>query len=134
MAEATDAQIRDSARIALARLEPLSRSLASELTVMRWGASTAQNAPALHQVWPTLYHIVTLQQSDPIAIWNLPKQDVIALLPPDTPIGGAIRAFHAAVNDYYPAEASVEGMLHVITCGVDFLNAAQVWWTDNQRS
>lgn len=134
VAEATDTQVRDSARIALARLEPLSRSLASEL--LSCGGARLQHKTRLlcTDVWPTLYHIVTLQQSAPIAVWNLPKDDVIALLPPETPIGGAIRAFHAAVNDYYPAEAPIEGMLHVITCGVDFLNAAQVWWTDNQRS
>lgn len=133
VAEATSAQLYDSARLALARLEPLSRSLASELTSC--GGERLQQKTRLlcTEVWPTLYYIATLQRGDPIAIWNLPKQDVIALLPPDSEICGAIRAFYAAVRDYYPDEATVEGRLAVIECGVAFLYAAQAWWAEQQK-
>ncbi len=131
--EATNAQLRESARLALARLEPLSRSLASELTSC--GGERLQQKTRLlcTEVWPTLYHIVTLQHDNPIAIWNLPKQDVIALLPHDTALGGAIRAFYAAVRNYYPDEATVDGRLAVIARGVEFLGTAQMWWIAQQR-
>lgn len=133
VAEATSAQLRDAARLALGRIEPLSRSLASELTSC--GGERLQQKTRLlcTDVWPTLYHIAALQHDDPIAVWNLPKQDVIALLPPETAIGGAIRAFYAAVRDYYPDEATVEGRLAVIACGVEFLAAAQAWWAEQRR-
>jgi hypothetical protein len=133
VAEATNTQLCDSARLALARLEPLSRSLASELTSC--GGERLQQKTRLlcTEVWPTLYHIATLQHSDPIVVWNLPKPDVIALLPPDTAVGGAIRAFYAAVRGYYPAEATVNGRLAVIARGVEFLAAAQAWWIVQQR-
>lgn len=128
VAEATAQQLTDSARAALAQIDPLSRSLASEL--LSCGGERLQHKMRLlcTEVWPTLYHIATLQQDDPIAVWNLPKPDVIALLSPETPTGSAIRAFYAAVNDYYPAEATVDGRLAVITTGVAFLRAARLWW------
>lgn len=131
--EATNAQLRDSARLALARLEPLSRSLASEL--MSCGGERLQHKTRLlcTEIWPTLYHIATLQHGDPTAVWNLPKLDVIALLPPETEVGGAIRAFYAAVHDYYPDEATLEGRLAVIARGVEFLAVAQAWWIAQQR-
>jgi hypothetical protein len=130
VAEATSAQLRDSARLALARLEPLSRSLASKLTSC--GGERLQHKTRLlcTEVWPTLYQIATLQLDNPIAVWNLPKQDVIALLPPDTAVGSAIRAFYAAVCDYYPDETTLEGRLAVISRGVEFLSAAQAWWAE----
>lgn len=77
--------------------------------------------------------MAALQHDDTIAIWNLPKQDVIALLPPDSLTGGAIRAFHAAVSDYYPDGATVEDRLAVIRYGIDFLTAARAWWADYER-
>lgn len=133
VAEATRTQLCDAARLALARVEPLSRSLASELTSC--GGERLQQKTRLlcTDVWPTLYHIATLQYGDPVAVWNLPKQDVIALLPPDTAVGGAIRAFFTAVRDYYPSEATVEGRLAVIARGIEFLSAAQAWWMEQRR-
>lgn len=131
VAEATGGQLLASARKALAQLDPLPRSLASEL--LSHGAGRLQHKTRLlcTDVWPTLYHIACLLHHDPIAVWNLPKQDVIALLPPDTATGRTIRTFHAAVNDYYPAEASLEGMLQVIAHGVDFLSASRTWWAES---
>lgn len=133
VAEATGVQLHESARLALARLEPLSRSLASELTSCGGERLRHKTRLLCTEVWPTLYHIATLQHGDPIAVWNLPKPDVIALLPPDMAVGGAIRAFYAAVRDYYPDEATVDGRLAVIMRGVEFLCAAQAWWAEYQR-
>lgn len=132
VAEATGEQLLASARAALTRLEPLTHSLASELLSHGGGRLRHKTRLLCTEVWPTLYHLATLQQRDPIAVWNLPKPDVIALLPPESPTGSAIRAFYAAVNEYYPAEASVDGMLDVITRGVAFLREAQQWWSENQ--
>lgn len=132
VAEATSEQLLASARAALTRLEPLTHSLASELLSHGGGRLRHKTRLLCTEVWPTLYHVATLQRGDPIAVWNLPKPDVIALLAAETPAGSAIRAFYAAVNEYYPAEASVDGMLDVITRGVAFLREAQQWWSENQ--
>ena len=132
LAEATSAQLIASARTALARLEPLTRSLASELLSYGGGRLRHKTRLLCTEVWPTLYHIAALQTGDPIAVWNLPKPDVIALLPAESATGSAIRAFYAAVVAYYPAEASLEALLDVITRGVDFLREAQTWWSDNR--
>ena len=131
--EATSEQLLACARASLARLDPLSHSLASELLSCGGGRLQQKTRLLCTDVWPTLYHVAALQQDDPIAVWNLRKADVIALLPEDTPVGGAIRAFHDAVSDYYPAEATVEGRLAVIASGVAFLAAAQAWWAEHSR-
>lgn len=81
-------------------------------------------------VWPKLYQVLTLQYDDAPRIWGLPKQQAIALLPQDTPLGKAIRAFYQAVQIYYPAEASVEQALAVIERGVVFLRTAKAWWSE----
>ena len=131
--EATSEELIASARASLAQIEPVSHSLASEL--LSCGGRRLQHKTRLlcTEVWPTLYHIAALQQDDPIAIWNLRKADVIALLPDDTPAGSAIRAFHDAMSDYYPAEATVEGRLAVIASGIAFLAAAKAWWAEQNR-
>jgi len=129
---ATSYQLLTPARAALARREPLTHSLASELLSRGGGRRRHKTRLLCAEVWPTLYHIATLQQRDPIAVWNLPKPDVIALLTAESPTSNAIRAFYAAVNEYYPSEASVDGMLDVITCGVAFLRVARAWWSENR--
>ena len=75
-----------------------------------------------------LYQVVTLQQDDPIRVWNLPKDQVIGLLPMESEVGQAIRAFDAAVRTYYPDERLVTDGLRVLVTGTAFLEAAKRWW------
>jgi hypothetical protein len=84
-------------------------------------------------VWSTLYHVLALQQGDAIGIWTLAKEEAIALLPLDTPLGREVRAFYRAVWTSYPAEESVEHALAGIATGVAFLRAAKSWWEEVRR-
>lgn len=80
------------------------------------------------KVWPVLYQVVALQQTDPIRVWNLPKPAVIALLPATSELGQHIRAYDQAVRTYYPTERSVAAGLRVLEQGTAFLLAAKRWW------
>ncbi len=84
-------------------------------------------------VWPTLYHVLTIQENDPIRVWGLPKEKAIELLPPGTMPGRAIRVFYQAVQSYYPDEASVEQALGVVESGVDFMRAVKLWWDESHH-
>ncbi|HEX5441431.1 MAG TPA: hypothetical protein VFW76_11140 [Ktedonobacterales bacterium] len=55
--------------------------------------------------------------------------DVSRLVPEAQPIAARV----AAVRDYYPDEATVDGRLAVIARGVEFLATAQAWWVEYQR-
>lgn len=88
------------------------------------------------KVWPVLYQVLVVQQPDPIAVWNLPKHEAIALLSAETKLGQTIRAYDAAVRAYYPTEQPVALGLQAITTGTAFIEAASAWWNAelaNQR-
>ena len=128
--EATDQQLRASAKKALAEFDPEPVSTLHGLLSHGGGRLETRVRWLCTDVWPKLYQVLTLQYDDAPRIWGLPKQQAIALLPQDTPLGKAIRAFYQAVQIYYPAEASVEQALAVIERGVDFLKAAKAWWSE----
>src|SRR5215469_11362945 len=130
VAEATGQQLRASARKALAEFDPEPVSTLHGLLSHGGGRLETRVRWLCTDVWPKLYQVLTLQYDDAPRIWGLPKQQAIALLPQDTPLGKAIRAFYQAVQIYYPAEASVEQALAVIERGVTFLKAAKAWWSE----
>ncbi|MCE7986682.1 MAG: hypothetical protein DYG89_36375 [Caldilinea sp. CFX5] len=132
MAEATLAQVQAQARWSLARLDPLPAFVSEGL--LQHGTGRGQLALTVRTlcqtVWPTLYHVCCLRQADAIRVWQLPKPAVIALLPPDEPLGRTIRTFNQAVWRYYPLETSLADAFQVIQTGVDFLQAVKDWATD----
>ena len=121
---ATAEALRESAQKDLAVLQPEGINLLSH------GSYRLERLIRLHctKVWPVLYQVVTLQQDDPIRVWNLPKDQVIGLLPMESEVGQAIRAFDAAVRTYYPDERLVTDGLRVLVTGTAFLEAAKRWW------
>jgi hypothetical protein len=129
LAEATVEQLQAQARWSLARLTPLPECVSEELLHHGEGrGQLALTVRALCQaIWPVLYHVCCLDQVDALWVWQLPKPEVIALLPQDEPMGHAIDAFNRAVWAYYPSETSVDNALQVIETGVSFLQAATDW-------
>ena len=129
LAEATAEQLQAQARWSLARLTPLPAFVSEGLLHHGEGrGQLALTVRALCQVtWPVLYQVCCLGQVDALRVWQLPKQEVIALLSPDEPMGRAIRTFNRAVWAYYPTEDSVDEALKVIETGVGFLQAATDW-------
>ena len=121
---ATAAALRASAQKHLAALEP------DGINLLSHGSYRLERLIRLHctKVWPVLYQVAALQQGDPLRVWNLPKEQVIALLPAASEPGQAIRAFDAAVRTYYPDERLVADGLKVLETGTTFLAAAKQWW------
>jgi hypothetical protein len=77
------------------------------------------------KVWPALYNMLTLRHEDVFAVWRLPKERAIELVPVNIPPGSTLRAFYNVVHAYYPAEASIEQALAVIEHGVAVLQTAR---------
>lgn len=132
--EATDQDLRQSARKALAELDPCPTFLMGKL-LGPGGVRLERSIRLLcTKVWPVLYQVLTLQSPDetPAELWCLPKEQAIRRLPRDTPLRDEIEAFYQAVWAYYPAEDSLEHALSVIEHGVAFLEAAGSWWNQVQ--
>jgi len=128
VAEATAQELRNSARRALAELNPAPTFVMGEL-LGPGGVRLARNVRLLCTVvWPVLYQVLTCQRDDAIGVWCLPKEHAIAKLPPDSALHRAALGFYQAVTAYYPAEDSLEGALSVIEYGAAFLTAAKAWW------
>lgn len=113
-----------SAKKDLAALQP------DALNLLSHGGGRLERMIRLHctKVWPVLYQVVALQQDDPIRVWNLPKAQVIALLPTESELGQTIRRYDQAVRTYYPNEQPVADGLRVLETGTAFLEAAKRWW------
>lgn len=120
---ATADALRASAKKDLAALQP------DALNLLSHGGGRLERMVRLHctKVWPVLYQVAALQQDDPIRVWNLRKEQVIALLPADSELKQTIRAFDAAVRTYYPEERLVADGLKVLETGMTFLAAVKRW-------
>lgn len=139
--EATPAQLRRSAAESLAALDAAPTYLVGKLlgpdgrhAGTAGGVRLARSLRLLcTQVWPTLYQVLTLQENeDVLVVWQLPKAEAIARLPPTGDLRAGGEAFHRAVRAYYPAEESLEGALEIMRTGVDFLQAAKSWWREKE--
>jgi hypothetical protein len=129
--EATAEDLCASARLALAELDPAPTFIQGKL-LGPGGVRLERSIRLLcTKVWPVLYQVLTLleEETDPIGIWCLTKEEAIERLPSETALQDTIRAFYRAVWDYYPAEEPLEKVLALIESGVAFLEAASAWWT-----
>jgi hypothetical protein len=133
IAEATKAQLRESARARIAALNPLPPYLPGSLLEHGKGRLAWHIRWLCTDVWPMVYQVLILQGHDPFSVWSLPKPQAIALLPPETSLGQTLRAFYRAVYIYYPTEESAEEGLQVITTGVTFLHTVKSWWHEHDR-
>jgi hypothetical protein len=123
--QATTDQLYESARKAMLVLNPTLPYIHTSLLEHRGGRLAQQVRFVCTDVWPVLYHVLTLQHPDPIHIWGLPKAQAIDLLPPNTTIGQVIRAFYRAVLTYYAGEQTVEQALTVFESAITFLGEAK---------
>jgi hypothetical protein len=130
VAEATDDDLRRSARQALAELDPAPDFLMGKL-LGPGGVRLERSLRLLcTKVWPVLYQVLSLQGQDeaPVELWCLTKEGAMRRLHRGTALRNEIEEFYQAVRAYYPAEDSLEHALAVIEHGVAFLQAARSWW------
>lgn len=127
--EATNEQILADAEASLRRLNPAAAFNAHLL--LDHGEDRIERCARLMCtiVWPIAYQLLTLLHGDGVYVWSRTKQEVVALLCASPAIEGEITAFHAAVLDYYPEEASAEKALTLIGCGMGVIEAAKRWFT-----
>jgi len=134
VAEATTEQLRDASRKALEELIPIPTFITGALLDHGGGRLEDKIRLLCTKVWPTLYHVLTLQQEDAIRVWGLPKEQTMGLLPKNSSLSQKIHEFYQAVQTYYPAEESIEQGLAVVESGVVFLEAAKSWWDEENTS
>ena len=122
--EATTEQLCDESREWLANLTP---PIPAGLLLHAGRRPEADVEELKGWVWGTVRAVVTLKLHQAFAK-GLPKEQLIALLPAETPMGREIRAYHAAVMAFYPGQASIEAELAMVEHGVLFLREAKRWW------
>ncbi len=128
--EATENDLQVAARQALERLT-ISNIFRPQDLLQHGSWKLAQRVRWLcTDVWPTLYHMLTIQQGNGIAVWQLPKQEAMQLLPPESTPARRIRAFYQAICTYYSKEASAENALESIRSGLAFLQSVRSWWIE----
>jgi hypothetical protein len=126
--EATEEELQNSARSALERLSPPMAYLPGGLLQSGGGKLARQVRFLCTDVWPMLYHVLTIQQENGLEMWKLPKQKAMELLPEGSSTAQNLFAFYQTLCRYYPAQASVEEALKSIEYGVAFLQSVKLWW------
>ena len=116
-----------ASRCAWASLTPVPALVTDGLLEQGGGRLSAPVRLRCTKVWPTLSQVVTLQQEG-LAVWRRPKARALTLVPGDTALRSALRAFDRVVRASYPAEASPEQAGAVIAHGVAVLAAAVSWY------
>ena len=124
--EATGVQLKQSAKIALGRLNPEPDYLSN---LLDHGKERLTRIVRLlcTQVSPTMNHVLSLQEEDAIKVWQMPKHDAMHLLF-DPNMKFDMEEFYKNVRTYYPDETSVEAALSLIKNGVLFLKVVQDWY------
>ncbi len=130
VAEATEEELQFSARHALEILD-VARVFRPQELLEQGAWKLAQKVRWLcTDVWPTLYHVLVVQQKQGIRTWQLSKQEAMRLLPEGSDLAEGIGNFYQAVCTYYSRDSSVENALNVIQTGLTFLQSVRVWWND----
>jgi len=132
--EATEEELRLSARTALEKLDPPMAYLTEGLLEHGGGRLAYRVRLLCTDVWPMLYHILTIQQGNGLGMWNLPKRKAMDLLPKESASAQTLLAFYQAIRTYYPEEAPVEEGLRAIESGVAFLKSVKSWWNEINAS
>ena len=131
---ATEEELQMAARQALEKLD-ISKVFRPQDLLQHGGWKLAQHVRWLcTDVWPVLYHVLTIRQGDGIAMWQLPKQEAMKLLLPESLPAQRIYTFYQAICSYYPKEASFEAALNAIQSGLAFLESAKSWWIETSSS
>lgn len=131
--EASEEDLQRSARTALTGMDRLISNYCRGLLDHGAGKLERQVRFLCTDVGPTLCHILTIQEQNGIHVWSLPKPEVIALLPQESPLALRTRAFYQLLQTYYSLENSLENAIRVIEAGIAFFEEVKIWQTENVR-
>lgn len=134
--DATEAELRASARAALDRLDPYPPYISSDLLHSGGGRLERLTRFVCADIWPALYHTLAIERASAIAVWRAPKLEAMALLPADSARRDAIEGFYLAALAYYGASersGTVAGALALVEQATRFLTATHEWWDDARK-
>ncbi|MEA2576332.1 MAG: hypothetical protein QOH93_3630 [Chloroflexia bacterium] len=125
MPEATAEQVRAKATDYMEKLQPDALTNANHLLQHGGGRLERHVRLLCTNVWPTLYSLLACTAAEPIKVWQLPKQEAIALMRLDDAAGRQIRAFYESVWTYYGGSRTVDAALELYKAGSAFIYAAK---------
>lgn len=128
--EASEADLQRSARKKLATLNESIASYCQGLLSHGSGKLERLVRFLCTDLWPTLYHLLTLQEQDGLRVWRLPKPAALALLRPESQLAQTAHRFYQALHRYYPQATSVEDAICIIEAGIAFFEEARIWWLE----
>jgi hypothetical protein len=129
--EATEEELQIAARQALENLD-IANLFHPQVLLQHGAWKLAQQVRWLcTDVWPMLYHVLTIQQGQGIAMWRLPKQDAMKLLAQESNVAQTLHTFYQTICTYYPTETSTEDALKAIQSGLVFLQSVKSWWIES---
>lgn len=126
--EATAAELRDSAQRALASLRITPDYIADGM--LEYSRERLERHARLlcTDVWPLVFHILTLESADPIAVWRLPKTEAVPLTPETCDVRATAQAFLGVVCAAYERPFVAERFIALLAAGVTFRQAAVGWY------
>lgn len=125
--EATSGQLRESARRALDGLRPAPEYITGGLLTYSHARLERQARLLCTDVWPLVYHVLSLSRPDPIAMWRLTKMDAIWHLPTET-LQQEAEWFLHAVRQGFAGGRAAEGLIAVLARGVALRAAVDEWY------
>ncbi|HEX9038376.1 MAG TPA: hypothetical protein VF808_15445 [Ktedonobacterales bacterium] len=126
--EATASDLRDAARRALDGTRPTPAYIADGMLTYSLARLERHAGVLCTDVWPCVYHILTLAESDPIAMWRLAKPDAIARLPESADVRAKAGRFLQTVQSAFAGRRSAARYVAVIDEGVNLRSAVAGWY------
>ncbi len=125
--EANAENLRKSAERALANLRPTPEYIESGLLIYSKPRLERHVRLMCTDVWPFMYHVLSLTEPDPLAMWRLPKREAIAILPTAMGLRHEAEAFLRVVRNGYEGEQTPDQLIAIIAQGVTFRTAVADW-------
>ena len=124
--EATAGQLRDAARRALGELRAAPGYITGGLLTYSHARLERHARLLCTDVWPYVFHVLSLSEPDPIAAWRLNKTEAIDRMPTEELRREAAR-FLSAVQRGFVGERPAEGLITVLERGVALRAAIADW-------
>ncbi|TFD93574.1 hypothetical protein [Jeotgalibacillus sp. R-1-5s-1] len=123
--EATHEQLKESAVVSLKELKTAPPFL---MNLLDLGHERIDRTVRLMstQLFPLLYQVVTLTEQDSIRVWNLPKTELVPLLP-TTELQEIAADFFDQLTAYYVQKSDAKALI-LIETGVDFFIESKSWF------
>lgn len=132
--EASVEDLRASARRALESLRPTPDYIEGGLLTYSKPRLERHIRLMCTDVWPFVYHVLSLTEPDPIAMWCLPKLEAIAFLLIAKSLRHKAKAFLHAVRSGYAGEQTPDQLIAIIAQGVAFRAAVVDWYSARETS